>query len=380
MNSPATHVQTEHPRIKELLNWLDSLKHQFSLIPSSIRAASSDASFRQYFRVDGTVDRTVERTVDQTQSSFIVMDSPPDKEDCQPFITIAKLLYDHGIHVPTIFAQNIKQGFLLLEDFGDINLLSQLKVANPEDSAALYFSVIDALIQIQLIPAPAISGLPTYDQERLKIELDLFPTWYLQRHLSFTLNQKQQDSLEQVFNTLIDNALAQTRVLVHRDYHSRNLMITADHSPGILDFQDAVLGPISYDLVSLIRDAYINWPEPQQIDWCVRYWEKAREQGLKVNQDFGAFYQELEWMGLQRHLKILGVFARLHHRDGKSNYLEAMPRIVQYIRSVIGRYSAFKPLQQLFDHLDEVCEVNHPNAVEQAGKMSAQGKRVGYTF
>ena len=297
--------------------------------------ASADASFRRYFRAtlpDG--------------STYIVMDAPPSHEDCRPFIRVAELFGATGAHVPKVHAQDLEQGFLLLSDLGGTTYLSQLTA---ESAPALYRAAWQALILIQQGSRPDV--LPAYDRELLKRELELFPEWYIGKHLGYELTDLQRATLNAVFAMLLANNLAQPQVFVHRDYHSRNLMVHTDN-PGVLDFQDAVYGPITYDLVSLLRDAYIDWEEEQELDWVIRYWEDARRAGLPVHADFGEFYREYEWMGAQRQIKVLGIFARLYHRDGKDGYLKDMPRVMGYLRHACGRYRELAPLLRLLDELE----------------------------
>jgi aminoglycoside/choline kinase family phosphotransferase len=303
--------------------------------------ASADASFRRYFRIALTapVALTPARTL-------IAMDAPPAKEDSRPFVRIAALLVQAGVHAPQVLASDLGQGFLLLSDLGDRTYLAALDAAS---APQLYSDAIDALILWQRASREGV--LPAYDRALLSRELDLFPDWYVSRHKGITLSAAQKATLDAAFALILDNNLAQPRVYVHRDYHSRNLMVTAPN-PGVLDFQDAVYGPITYDLCSLLRDAYIVWDEPQQIDWAVRYWERARKAGLPVDEDFGTFWRDFEWMGVQRQLKVLGIFARLCHRDGKTGYLADMPRVMAYLRGACGRYRALAPLLALIDEIE----------------------------
>ena len=319
-------------RQKQLTEWL---KSQFPDDIFELAPASADASFRRYFRATFP-DRTL-----------IVMDAPPQHENCRPFLHIAKLFEDAGTHVPHVYAQDLEQGFLLLSDLGNTTYLQALKA---ENARGLYGAATDALIKIQL--ASRENELPPYDEVLLLREMRLFPDWYIARHLQVTLDEKQNAKLEEVFQRIIKNNLAQPRVYVHRDYHSRNLMVT-DPNPGILDFQDAVYGPVTYDLASLFKDAYIRWEEAQIIDWLVRYWESARTVGLPVHKDFGEFYRDYEWMGVQRHIKVLGIFARLCYRDGKEGYLKDMPLVMEYLRRACGRYVDLKPLLNLLDILEQ---------------------------
>ncbi len=312
-------------------SWLETL---FPNLSPVLTSASADASFRRYFRATLS-----------NGDHYIVMDAPPQYEDCHPFILVAELFAAAGVNVPRVLQQDLAQGFLLLTDLGDTTYLSALNTANAHP---LYMDAIDALIQIQ--SASRTGVLPEYDAALLSRELQLFPDWYVARHLGATLSDEQSRCVQTVFTRLLDNNLAQGRVFVHRDYHSRNLMVT-EPNPGVLDFQDAVFGPITYDLVSLFRDAYIEWDEEIVIDWVIRYWEKARRANLPVPADFGEFYRDFEWMGMQRHLKVLGIFARLCHRDGKDAYLENMPLVMKYVRRTAERYREFGPLLQLLDEL-----------------------------
>jgi hypothetical protein len=348
---PVDTPSTPHdPRLAALRAWIDQC-HPGRI--RSIAPASADASFRRYFRIgfdDG--------------STLIAMDAPPEREDCRPFVQVAGLLGEAGLNAPQVRAADLEQGFLLLTDLGHQTFLAAMRedeaAAPTDDSArttasanarvdALYSAAIDALVQWQRASRPGV--LPPYDAALLRRELDLFPQWYLGEHLGIAEEPGVRAMLEPVFATLIASALAQPRVWVHRDYMPRNLMISTPN-PGILDFQDAVEGPITYDVVSLFRDAFISWPEAQVIDWTIRYWEQARKAGLPVDADFGEFYRVFEWMGLQRHLKVLGIFARLQHRDGKPDYLRDAPRFHQYVRGVAGRYGVFGGLAALIDRIE----------------------------
>jgi aminoglycoside/choline kinase family phosphotransferase len=303
---------------------------RFSLAP-----ASEDASFRRYFRA------TLE-----DGSTYVVMDAPPDKEDCRPFVHVAGLLSAAGVHAPRVHAQDLAAGFLLLGDLGTRTYLQEL---NEDNAARLLGDAIDALIRWQLATRPG--ELPPYDEALLRRELGLFPEWYVARHRKVTLSAAQAEMLEKVFRLLVDSALAQPAVFVHRDYMPRNLMLS-DPNPGVLDFQDAVLGPITYDVVSLLRDAFLSWDEERVLDTAVRYWQKAKSARLPVEADFGEFWRAFEWMGLQRHLKVLGIFARINYRDGKPKYLADTPRFIGYARAAAKRYSALSPLLALLDAIE----------------------------
>jgi aminoglycoside/choline kinase family phosphotransferase len=287
------------------------------------------------------------------------MDAPPPMEDCRPYVHVARLLVDAGVHAPQVLAQDLDRGFLLLTDLGSVTYLDALQPREPGATPApggstvrahaLYLDAIDALVRWQR--ASRDGELPPYDAALLRRELDLFPDWYLAKHLGIAVDGAMRDTLERTFALVIANNLAQPRVFVHRDYHTRNLMLSTPN-PGVLDFQDAVHGPITYDLVSLLRDAYIAWDEERQLDWAVRYWERARAAALPVDADFGTFWRDFEWMGVQRQLKVLGIFARLCHRDGKPGYLADMPRVMAYLRGACRRYAAFDPLLRLLDAVE----------------------------
>ncbi|MDH2918959.1 MAG: phosphotransferase [Sideroxydans sp.] len=362
-------------RQQQLTTWLQALfpEQTFTLTP-----ASADASFRRYFRAtfaDG--------------ATRIVMDAPPEHEDCRPFLQVGKLFEDAGVHVPHVYAQDLAQGFLLLSDLGNTTYLQAL---NANTAKPLYAAATDALIKIQL--ASDAKNLPSYDEALLRRELNLFPDWYIAQHLGVTLSAHQQSKLEEVFARIVKNNLSQPMVYVHRDFHSRNLMVTdaplsnsppipspqsspasgrggerKSHDlilagertneksngstlPGVIDFQDAVFGPITYDLASLFKDAYIRWEEADVMDWLISYWERARAAGLPVHADFGEFYRDFEMMGAQRHLKVLGIFARLAIRDGKTGYVKDMPLVMDYLRRACVRYIDLKPLLNILDELE----------------------------
>jgi aminoglycoside/choline kinase family phosphotransferase len=313
-----------------LERWLKrELQHAFTLTP-----ASEDASFRRYWRA----------TLDDG-ASYVAMDAPPQKEDCRPFVRIARMLHEAGVHAPDIIAQDLERGFLLLSDLGRRTYLHELTAANANP---LFADAIDALLRWQLATRPG--ELPPYDEALLRREMNLFPEWYVGRHLKKSLSKSQQEALETVFRLLVQSALAQPAVYVHRDYMPRNLMVS-EPNPGVLDFQDAVRGPITYDIVSLVRDAFISWEEEQVLDWSVRYWERAKRAGLPVAADFGEFWRAFEWMGLQRHLKVLGIFARINYRDGKPQYVQDTPRFIDYALSVSRRYKDLAPLARLLDEI-----------------------------
>ncbi len=328
-------VNTADVRAALLSKWIAATlgTRGFDLAP-----ASADASFRRYFRVTpGTA---------LGEATLIAMDAPPPHEDCRPFVHVAGLLRQAGVNAPRILAQDFERGFLLVSDLGSASYLAALNEGN---ARTLFSDATDALVKWQL--ATRDGELPRYDAESLRRELELFSEWYLGRHLGLTLTADERASLDLVFETLIADHLAQGQVFVHRDYMPRNLMV-CEPNPGVLDFQDAVVGPIQYDVVSLVKDAFVSWPEDQVLDLAIRYWEKARRAGLPVDADFHAFFRAFEWMGLQRHLKVLGIFARIQHRDGKPGYIDDAPRFLGYARPVAARYREFAPLVRLFDRLE----------------------------
>ncbi|MEW6690470.1 MAG: phosphotransferase, partial [Pseudomonadota bacterium] len=307
----------------------------------SLRSASSDASFRRYFRIDG-----------DGGTSFIVMDAPPPQEDVRPFVAVATLLHEAGLQAPQVLEQDAARGFLLLSDLGSRLYLDELQEAVARGDArhadTLMRAAFAALVQWQ--SRADASALPPYDDALLRRELALFPDWCVTREYGLAWNDTQRQHWEAGCDLLVRSALAQPVVAVHRDFMPRNLMVT-EAGPGILDFQDAVRGPISYDVASMLRDAFISWEEEQEIDWAVRYWEAARKAGLPVDGDFGEFWRQLEWMGLQRHLKVLGIFCRLKHRDGKPRYSEDLPRFFAYAHKVATRYVGLGALARLLEPL-----------------------------
>ena len=324
-------------RLARLREWTQSVLPDPLL---ALEPASADASFRRYFRAI-------------TQAgSFVVMDAPPSHEDCRPYLHVARLFRAAGANTPEIHAENLEEGFLLLSDFGNTTYLMALDEASAD---RLYRDANTTLIRIQLASRPG--ELPDYDRELLLRELRLFPDWYLARHLNITLSADQRAVLDAAFEAILANTLAQPRVYVHRDWHSRNLMVTDVDNPGVLDFQDAVYGPITYDLASIYKDAYIRWEEDRVLDWLVRYWEAARKAGLPVPGDFGKFFRDYEWMGVQRHLKVLGIFARLYHRDGKDGYLKDLPLVARYLRKACERYAELSPLRKLLDKVEDKITV-----------------------
>ena len=325
--------------------WLESLAATQGVLPQTLRIASADASFRRYLRVDS-----------QRGASLIVMDAPPDKENCEPFVKVAQLMKAAGLKAPEVLAWDAPQGFMLLTDLGDQTMMSAIDAQNPQANHGLYMQAVDVLIAWQLSSKPGV--LPPYDEALLQRELSLFPDWYLTRHRGLQVEGKMRSTLDNTFQTLVARNLAAPSVFVHRDFMPRNLMMLTgqDGGLGVLDFQDAVYGPVTYDVASLMRDAFLTWEEDFVLDITIRYWEKARKVGLldfeDWHQDFGAFYRAVEWMGLQRHLKVAGIFARLTLRDGKEKYLADAPRFIAYIRATASRYIELKPLLRLIEEVE----------------------------
>lgn len=311
-------------RLSQLTDWV----RQFpGLAQASPVPVSGDASFRRYFRVTNH------------DTTFIVMDAPPEHEDCRPFVAIAGHWHHHGVAVPAVVEQDLAQGFLLLEDFGDQLLLGQLDAANADH---YYQGAMAELLHIQQLPTDPAFTLPPYDSELLNREMALFPDWLLTRQLGLELSNGERCLLDTTFTFLRESALAQPEVTVHRDYHSRNLLVRPDTArPGVIDFQDAVRGPITYDLVSLLKDCYVRWPEQDVDRWLEHYRQLSLAAGLH-HADAATFRQWFELMGMQRHLKAAGIFARLAIRDGKTGYLGDIPRTVQYLVDASSRQGALR--------------------------------------
>ena len=309
---------TQDVRLEQLTQWVNSLPDWEHAI---LEPASADASFRRYFRARGTENKTA-----------ICMDAPPDKEDVRPFVDITRRMLETGVHVPQLIAQNLLDGFLLLEDLGSTHFLSQL---HPQSVNDLYMDAMEALINIQKTDC---TDLPVYNEQRLMAEMALMPEWLLKTHLGYRDHELPHDLLHQTFDALVESALEQPQVFVHRDYHSRNLMITTDNNPGVIDYQDAVLGPATYDLVSLLRDCYVVWPNNQVETWVDRFRCEAITMGNLPPVTQQTFQRWFDLMGLQRHIKVLGIFARLNHRDGKPNYLNDLPLTLSYVLEVGSRY------------------------------------------
>jgi aminoglycoside/choline kinase family phosphotransferase len=315
-------------RFEQLVTWLSG---QPGLRPDTLQQVAGDASFRRYYRVANTDGVT-----------RVVMDAPPEHEDCHPFVDVTGRLETAGVHVPHIHAQDLEQGFLLLEDLGDIQYLDRL---DQESAAWLYGDALGALATFQA-RAPS-DDLPPYDEALLRFEMELFREWLCARHLGLELDGQENAMLDTVFTRLVENALEQPQLFVHRDYHSRNLMLTDANPPGIIDFQDAVRGPITYDLVSLLKDAYIRWPLEQVDRWVAGYAELVLESGLIDEAQRAQFQRWFDLMGLQRHIKVAGIFARLYRRDGKAGYLADIPLVLDYIVEMAERYPEFSTLADL---------------------------------
>lgn len=332
-----------------LQQWLQAVAPGHGIDSASLAPASADASFRRYFRV---------ACPGHTPASLILMDAPPPQEDVRPFVHVAGLLAQAGLQAPRVLAADAEQGFLLLTDLGQQPALPALQAADAARADALMRQAIAALLQFQQhVPAAA---LPPFDEALLRRELDLFPTWCVQREFGLQWTPRQQQTWDRIVQQLVDSALAQPQLAVHADWMPRNLMLVdgsggGNGGIGVLDFQDAVRGPITYDLASLLRDAFISWDEAQELDWAVRWWQQARKIGLPLGEayeaDFGEFWRALEWMGLQRHLKVLGIFCRLKHRDGKPQYAQDLPRFFGYAQKVALRYGPLKPLLGLLEPL-----------------------------
>lgn len=331
-------------RGQRFAQWLAATALAHGLQADSLRLASADASFRRYFRIDAA------------DGSRIIMDAPPDRENCQPFVKVAQLMHSAGLHAPEVLAWDEPNGFMLLTDLGGQTMMQVIDPTHPQANLPLYLQAVDALITWQLASKPDV--LPPYDEALLRRELELFPDWYLVQHKGLVIDEAMRFTLDNTFKQIIATNVAQPSVFVHRDFMPRNLMApTVPGAPlGLLDFQDAVYGPITYDIASLMRDAFLSWDEDFCLDVTVRYWDKARKAGLPVGDDFGEFYRGVEWMGLQRHLKVAGIFARLTLRDGKPQYLADTPRFIHYIRSTCARYRELKPLLRLVDKAEGIVE------------------------
>jgi aminoglycoside/choline kinase family phosphotransferase len=344
LSNPIEWAQPE--RAAAFSRWLVEQASTHGVLPDTVRSASADASFRRYFRVDT-----------QPGGTCIVMDAPPERENCEPFVRVAGVLQDAGLLVPRILSWDQPQGFMLLDDLGADTMMAAIQPDKPQANATLYHRALEALLTLQQHAKP--HTLPAYDEALLQQELSLFPDWYVTQHKGMVLDATQQDMLQKTFATIVQHNLAAPKVFVHRDFMPRNLMMP--HSAqeprlGVLDFQDAVHGPITYDIASLMRDAFLSWDEEFVLDVTIRYWERARKLGLMDfedwSNDFGAFWRAVEWMGLQRHLKVAGIFARLTLRDGKPKYLADTPRFIHYIRATASRYHELTPLLRFIDKME----------------------------
>ena len=335
---------TDPQREGAFAQWLERICRTQQLLPNTVSIASADASFRRYFRIMG-VDG----------NSRIIMDAPPDKENCQPFVQVAQLMQKAGVPGPDILDWEPTQGFMLLTDLGQLTLLQHLQ-QQPQDADHMLRESLDLLIRWQMASQPNV--LPAYDRALLRRELDLFPDWYITQHKAWPAAFKQRESLHALFDLIIDRNLSAPNVYVHRDFMPRNLMVSPTGQLGVVDFQDAVYGPLTYDIASLMRDAFHTWEDDRVVDITIRYWEKAKKAGLlqrpEWEEDFGEFWRAVDWMALQRHLKILGIFARLTLRDGKPKYLADTPRFVIYVREIASRYRELTPLLRLIDELENL--------------------------
>lgn len=335
--APPKIVWADAQRASQFSTWLAELTEQHGLQRETLHLASADASFRRYFRIACA------------QGTRIIMDAPPDKENSAPFVKVAHLMHQAHVHAPEILAWDEARGFMLLSDLGAQTMMQVMLRDDPQANLGLYLQAVDALLAWQLASKPGV--LPPYDDALLRRELALFPDWYLAQHKGIDLTDDLRSTLDKAFQLIIEQNLSWPSVYVHRDFMPRNLMISGQRL-GVLDFQDAVYGPITYDIASLMRDAFLSWDEDFCLDITVRYWEKARKAGLPVGDDFGEFYRGVEWMGLQRHLKVAGIFARLTLRDGKPQYLADTPRFINYIRTTCARYRELKPLLRLVDKVE----------------------------
>lgn len=328
-------------RFQMMLDWLQSLPMLKDCAVTNPVSASSDASFRRYFRIEAKSA--------SGQNSYIIMDAPVEHEDCRPFIAVSEQLVKMGLTVPEVLAQNLTQGFLLLTDLGSTTYLSVLEKANESTVDHLYGDALKALVRLQTKGNDAAQNLPAYDASLLTAEMSLFSNWLLSTHLEISLNGLEKQAWQTVQNSLIKSALEQPQVYVHRDYHSRNLMVLDESNPGILDFQDAVKGPLTYDAVSMLRDCYIAWPEVQVVEWQRNYFLQLCQQNIMQRDEWAGFQKSMDLMGIQRHLKASGIFARLSHRDGKNGYLNDIPLTLEYLVKVGAKYSEMSSLVNLVE-------------------------------
>ncbi len=329
-------------RFETMLNWINQLSFLADQKISPPLPASNDASFRRYFRIHAT-------SHDGQETSYIIMDAPVELEDCRPFIRISEQFIEMGLQVPKVLAKNLEQGFLLLTDLGSETYLSALEHATELEVDRLYQQALTALVTLQSKGQTMAKNLPSYDAPLLEAEMNLFSDWLLGTHLNTSLDKVETQQWQAVKMHLQHAALSQPKVYVHRDYHSRNLMVNASDSPGILDFQDAVQGPLTYDAVSLLRDCYIAWPTEQVTEWQRAYFLQLCSQNLMRKDEWKAFQKSMDFMGIQRHLKASGIFARLNHRDGKANYLNDIPMTLHYIAQVGEKYSDMTDLVRLIE-------------------------------
>ncbi|MGF6765064.1 aminoglycoside/choline kinase family phosphotransferase [Paraburkholderia sp. GAS33] len=330
-------------RLQLLTAWLESHANRYALDLATLVPASSDASFRRYFRLKG------KNLKDAASTTLIAVDAPPP-EKCREFVQVAQLLSAAGVNVPQVLEVDFEAGFMLVTDLGTTSYLSAL---TPDNAKGLMRDALDALIRWQLASKPGV--LPPFDEAFLRREMELLPEWFIGRHLGREVDEKTRGLLDRTFALLIASAQAQPQVFMLRDYMPRNLMVMPEPNPlnpGVLDFQDAVYGPITYDVASLLRDAFLSWDEEFELDCFVYYWERAKKAGLPVDADFGEFYRQLEWMGLQRHIKVLGLFCRINYRDHKPHYMKDLPRFIGYGRKVAGRYRPLAPFAKLLDELE----------------------------
>ncbi len=349
------HIDPMHDQDARFALIHEWLSRDLGLRPERIEAASSDASFRRYFRAfhDG--------------KTFIVMDAPPDKEDVRPYLKVTRLLEEIGVHVPHVHETDVTRGLLLLEDLGGTHYLSRLNAGDAPDS--LYGDALKVLTDIQVLGQAAAQELPPYDREVLGRELALMPEWFCKQHLGLALSAAQSQLIATAFEFLIREALAQPAVLVHRDYHSRNLMVLTDRNPGVLDFQDALRGPIGYDLVSLLKDCYISWPRERVEQWVLQYREGLQARGGHAGTDGSEFLRWFDLIGVQRHIKVLGIFARLWYRDRKPGYLRDLPLTLEYVRDTCARYEELAELGQFIEQ-HVVPELPRANA-----RVAAEARR-----
>jgi aminoglycoside/choline kinase family phosphotransferase len=340
-------------RLQQLTAWLHSHANRYALDLATLVPASSDASFRRYFRLTGKAAE------DTAGTSLIAVDAPPP-EKCREFVQVAQLLSAAGVNVPKVLEVDFEAGLMLVTDLGTHAYLNALTLGTPRP---LMRDALDALIRWQLASQPDV--LPPFDEAFLRREMELMPEWFIGRHLGREVDEKTRGVLDRTFALLIASAQAQPQVFMLRDFMPRNLMVMAapnPANPGVLDFQDAVYGPITYDVASLLRDAFLSWDEEFELDCFVYYWERAKKAGLPVDADFGEFYRQLEWMGLQRHIKVLGLFCRINYRDHKPHYMKDLPRFIEYARKVAGRYRPLGAFAKLLDELE------------------GRANEVGYTF